>query len=193
VRAVSTFTLDTNCLIAVDEGRPEAAAIQTLATAHAEGRANVAVVAISASENQQDRRYIRNFAEFQYRLATLELSHLNILRPMFYWDITFWDWAYWSDESMEALERKIHDVLFPNVEFLWRDFCRAVINPPPEHASGKWRNSKCDVQALWSHIYAGQEVFVTSDGNFHATTKKAALIALGAQRIEYPADAIALM
>jgi hypothetical protein len=45
-----TFTLDTNCLIAIDERRPEAASVRTLADAHAAGKANVAVVAMSASD-----------------------------------------------------------------------------------------------------------------------------------------------
>ena len=47
-----TFTLDTNCIIAVDESRPEAAAILELARTHQTGRASVGLVAISASERQ---------------------------------------------------------------------------------------------------------------------------------------------
>jgi len=44
-----TFTLDRNCLIAVENQEPEAVAIHALAEAHAAQRADVAVVAISAA------------------------------------------------------------------------------------------------------------------------------------------------
>jgi hypothetical protein len=47
-----SFTLGTNCLIAIDEDRPEAVAVRALADAHAAGKADVAAVAISASEKQ---------------------------------------------------------------------------------------------------------------------------------------------
>jgi hypothetical protein len=50
---LKAFTLDTNCLFVVDESRPEAADVRALASAHQAGQADVAVVAISASENRQ--------------------------------------------------------------------------------------------------------------------------------------------
>src|SRR5262249_2848608 len=68
------FTLDTNCWIAVEENRPEAADIRALANAHAAGVADVAIVAISASEKQKGGRYLRNFEEFQSRLNSLQLG-----------------------------------------------------------------------------------------------------------------------
>jgi hypothetical protein len=92
-----SFTLDTNCLIAIDEGRPEAGAIRTLAHAHSLGKADVAVVAISASEKQKSGHYIQNFTEFRDRLASLGLNHLRIIRPMAYFDISFWDYCLLSE------------------------------------------------------------------------------------------------
>jgi hypothetical protein len=113
---------------------------------------------------------------------------------MFYFDISFWDHCLWSDDLMITLERQIHAILFPNVEFSWQDYCRTNdIDPIPNSPSGKWRNCKCDVQAMWSHIHAKRDVFVTSDKNFHRPEKKAALIALGAKRIEYPDEAVRLL
>lgn len=58
-----TFTLDTNCAIAIaiGEGRPEAKAIRALADAHARGKANVALVAITASERQKDGEPLESF------------------------------------------------------------------------------------------------------------------------------------
>jgi hypothetical protein len=104
---------------------------ERLADAHA-GGADVAVVAMRASEKQQGGHYIRNFAEFRDRLVSLGLG------------------------------------------------------------TGTWRNRNCDVQAIWSHIHHKRDVFVTSDCNFHKADKKAALIALGAGRIEHPEGALSL-
>jgi len=46
---------------------------------------------------------------------------------------------------------------------------------------------------MWSHIHHKRKVFVTSDRNFHKADKKAALIALGAGRIEDPESALSLL
>jgi hypothetical protein len=46
---------------------------------------------------------------------------------------------------------------------------------------------------MWSHIYHGRDVFVTSDDNFHKAGKKAALIDLGAGHIERPEGALSLL
>jgi hypothetical protein len=192
-----TFTLDTNCLVAIDEGRPEAAHVRTLADAHAAGKVHVAVVAMSASEKQKDGRYIKNFEEYCERLAALGLAHLDILKPMAYWDICFWDWCLWSGPDMQSLEKQIHTILFPAVEFSWQDHCRANGLDPatssPSREYHKWRNCKCDVRAIWSHIHGKRDVFVTSDGKFFAATKRSALISLGAKGIECPEDAISLL
>src|SRR4051794_4586368 len=64
-----TFTLDTNCWIAIEDGRPEPASVCLLAEAQSAGRANVAIVAISASERQTGGHYIKNINEFRERLA----------------------------------------------------------------------------------------------------------------------------
>ena len=189
-----TFSLDTNCLIDIAEGRPDSAAIRALSDAHARGDVGVAVVAISASEKQKTGERLTNFEQFRARLETLALGHLEILKPMLYLDVGFWDWAYWAGPEMVALERKIHDVLFPNVEFLWTDFCGARRwNPNAHPINDKWRNAKCDVQALWSHIHRGRNIFVTGDATFHAVKKLPALISLGAGQIVRPQSAVAML
>ena len=189
-----TFTLDTNCIIAIDEGRAEAPSVWTLADAHASGAARVAIVAISASEKQRGGGHLENFSEFEQRLVSLGLAHLEILPPMFYWDITYWDQRIWSDPCLEAEERKIHEVLFPNIEFLWEDYCADCSVEPNDIAfANRWRNAKCDVQSLWSHVFHKRDVFVTTDGNFHAKSKKSTLIALGAKQIETPYSAVSFL
>ena len=192
-----TFTLDTNCIIAVDESRPEAAAILELARTHQTGRASVGLVAISASERQQDGTHLENFTEFKDRIARLglgDLELLELLEPMSYWDVTFWDFSLWCDEPMELLERSIYEILFPSIPFLWADCCVELgVDPKTTLPNKRWRNAKCDVQAFWSHLHRKRDVFVTSDGNFHAESKKARLLDISGGRIEFPDSAVALV
>jgi hypothetical protein len=103
-----------------------------------------------------------------------------------------------ADEAMRKLEHEIHSILFPTVPFLGEDYCRAnsldPLDPPPNPSTGKWRkwrNCKCDVLAIWSHIHHKRDVFVTSDPAFHK--KKTALIALGAGRFERLEGALSLL
>lgn len=187
-----SFTLDTNCVIAVDETRPEALAIQKLIHAHQASQASVGLVAISASERQQDGGHLENFDAFKERVARLGLGDLELLEPMCYWDITFWDFSLWCDEPMESLERSIHEILFPSVPFLWTDYCKELgADPKSTPLNKKWRNAKCDVQAFWSHAYRKRDIFVTSDGNFHAESKKARLLEISGGHIEFPDSALA--
>lgn len=101
--------------------------------------------------------------------------------------------SLWSNEEMQALERSIHEILFPNIPFLWSDYCAekgldSTANTPDR----KWKNAKCDVQAFWSHAWRKRDVFVTSDDNFHTELKKPLLIALAGGHIETPESAVAL-
>jgi hypothetical protein len=190
-----SFTLDTNCVIAVDENRTDAAAVMSLVTAHQKGLADVAVVAIMASERQRAGGYLENFPEFSARLDMLGMSSLGLCLPLGYFDICFWNHCIWSGDEQVQAEEQIHNVLFPDVEYKFADFCaKRGLDPTsaPKERTGKWRNAKCDVQALWSHINAKRDVFVTSDKNFLGV-KRAALIGLGAGRIETPELAVTLL
>jgi len=187
---VPSFTLDTNCIIDIDENRPAARYVRALADAHVAGRSSVAVGAISASEKQKDGRLIENFEEFKQRLVDLRLDHLEVMAPMLYVDVSFWDWALWPSPEMEAIEIRIHDVLFPTVEFHWKDYAQAHgldVNATP--AAWRWRNAKCDVQAIWTHVHYRRDMFVTSDDNYHRRSD--ALVALGARSIVTPEEAVA--
>jgi hypothetical protein len=190
-----SFTLDTNCLLAVDEKRPAAPAVLALADAHQIGRASVALVAISASERQRAGGHLESFEEFKRRVAALGLGHLELVPPMLYFDVTFWDYSLWHDDAMQKQEEDIHKVLFPGIPFLWSDYCAA--NGLDIHSAGSqgknWRNAKCDVQALWSHLHARRDVFVTSDKNFHLHSKKPQLLSLFNARVETPQSAAAML
>lgn len=189
-----SFTFDTNCIIAVDENREDADAIRTLCSAHIDGVANVAVVAISASEHQKDGHSLETFDHFTERLNFLGMGKLEVLEPMLYWDVTFWDHSLWSDDVMALLERAIHEILFPNIEFSWAEYkTSATADFDSRQRYRKWVNAKCDVQAFWSHAFRSRDVFVTSDKNFHLATKKPHLLKIAGGKIELPADAVKLI
>lgn len=188
------FTIDTNCIIDIEEGRPFVQDIRRLVKAHEQGLISLAVPAIVASENQREGKPLGNFRQFQDRLASLELSNIELLRPIFYWDLTYWDWCLWSGDEMVNLEKSIHQVIFHEREFLYKDYCAANGIDPSKPLDAKWRNTKCDVLMLWSHIWHRRDVFVSRDGKaYHSATKNSALVALGAGRIEYPSTAIQLI
>ena len=184
------FTLDTNCIVDVEDERPNAPFVRELVGLHAVNGTNVAVSSIGASERQRTGGYAKNSAEFKAKLAAVGFGALELLPPLGYWDLCFWDHFVWADEN-DMLERQIHDVLFPNIEFLWPDYAKAR-GLPVDSQDKNWRNAKCDVLGLWCHTKHGGGVFVTSDANFHAETKLGKLQALGAGTIAFPKDALAL-
>jgi hypothetical protein len=189
-----TFTLDSNCIISIDEGGADAALVRRLTDAHAAGKAQVAVVAISAAEKQRAGSYLDNLDSFRDRLATLGLARLEFLKPMAYFDISFPNWCIEADDAAAALEKQIHDILFPHSEFTWQDYADANdLDPDSLSPPGDWRSRKCAVQELWAHIHSKRDVFVTADDEFHKPAKKAALLALGAGQIEKPAQAVSLL
>jgi hypothetical protein len=181
--SVLLFTLDTNCLVDLEEGRSDAQSVRALADAHRAGKARVAAVFSSASENPQpERTDAANLTDFQLRLARLDLAHLETVAALGIWDFSFWDGSLWGDDAGKSLQDQIQAILFPAFDFSCaRPFDR------------KWRNAMCDVQMIWAHIHYRRDVFVTSDGNFHKAAKHAALVTLGAGRIVSPAEAAALL
>src|SRR3954447_16197781 len=102
-----TFTLDSSCIDAINEGRAEVKFLRMLADAHTAGKAKVAVVALSAAEKHQFGSYFDDFDAFRDHLAALDLAHLEVLKPMAYFDISFPDWCIAADDAMQALEEQI--------------------------------------------------------------------------------------
>jgi hypothetical protein len=188
-------TLDQNCLIALENNENQALYIKELVAMHDKKQISVSVVGIGASERLKGGTYATNFNDFKIRIATIGLAHLEILQPIGYWDITFWDWCIYADDQMIELERKIHEVLFPNIEFDYALFCqRQGLNPDSKEIDRRWRNAKCDVLTILSHIAYSGDIFVTADiPAFLRETKKARLIALGAGDLLTPSEAVAKM
>lgn len=177
-------TLDTNCIIALEGSRPEAPFIRKLISLHDTQIISLRVAAISASEKKLDGTYLADFNEFKAKIAAVGLGHVEILRPIAYFGMCYWDWCYLGGGWASILDHKIHEALFPNIEFdylKYRD--RLGIDPKSDIIDAKWRNAKCDVLAMWSHIRFDGDIFVTEDKNFRKPKKKAQLIALGAGNI----------
>ncbi len=189
-----TFTLDSSCIDAIDEGRAEVKFIRALADAHTAGKAKVALVALSVAEKHQFGSYFDDFDAFRDHLAALDLAHLDVLKPMAYFDISFPDWCIETDNATQAIEKKIHDILFPQSQYTWQDYADANgLDPDSLSPPGDWRRHKCAVLEMSAHISSKRDVFVTADDDFHKPATKSALIGLGAGHIERPQQAVALI
>ena len=164
-----TFTLDTNCIIDLDEGRIGAPAVRRLAAHHRSGTADVAIAASSASERQQAGTFLSSFADFELRLAKLGLADLPVLLPLMRWDMGFWDRGVWASDEEAERERKIHNTMFPSSPSESAAYA-AANNADPEDLTSKeyakWRNQILDAQAYWTHIFNKRDIFVTSDREF---------------------------
>jgi hypothetical protein len=190
---IPRVTLDTNCLIDLAEHRPSEASVRQLVQANGSALL-LQIPGIGASERLPGGGRRANFAGFMELLRDLQLESAVILKPMGYLGVCYYDWCVYSDDAMTTAEQRIHEVLFPNIEFCYVDFCaKRGIDPSAEPTDDRWLNAKCDVQGLWCHINEGGGLFVTSDGNFHKASKKPALEALGAGRIASPDDSVRLV
>ena len=193
-RAMIKFTLDTNCLIDLEEGRKGAAEVRKLVEAHRRGIANVAVATVTASERQKDGGFLETYEDFQARLVSLGLDHLNQIQPLAHFGISFFDHGLWTSQEMADSEAAIHDVLSPGIPISYPEYCEAWdIDPEARPLNPKWRNRLCDTQIVWSHIHHGRDVLVTSDDNFFKASKLPRLVALGAKRICRPAEAAEML
>lgn len=186
-------TLDNNCLIAVANEESSSGAILELMRAHKEGRAEVAVLGISASERQPGGYYLQNIETFIEWLGSIGLGGLTIYKPTGIWGVTFWGWSDCPSEKAAALEQQIHDVMFPSNEFRWGDVAMAA-GEPIDSSTGpayrRWRNRRCDVQGMLAHILNDGDVFVSGDQHF--LKNRAALIELGAKEVLSPGEAAKL-
>ena len=190
---MTNATLDTNCIIDLENNARAARYIRALIRMHEDRRINLRVVAISASERKRDRTYAANFSEFKERIAAIGLGGVEILRPILYWGMAYWDWCIWAgheNDPMMELERRVHEILFPEIQFSYKEFCKKNSIDINGALDPRWRNAKCDVLAMWSHIYYGGDVFVTRDSNFLEPTKKSLLVTLGAGEILEPNEAV---
>lgn len=189
-------TFDTNCLIDLEQREGDATSLRSLVDLHDRAQITICVPGIGASELLKDRTYARSFSVFHDRVRALSKKEFEILKPLAYFDIVYYDWAIMADDKLVVLEQQIHAVLFTTIAFRWQDHAQSCGLDPDEAAAShhpewiKWRNRKCDALGMWCHIHYAGDCFVTRDGKFHESTKKPALIALGAKNISLPSEAL---
>ena len=182
-------TIDTNCLIDLEVPSTRQRRLIELLKRWRDGELSLCVPAISASERTQDNQYLKSYSQFVERLERVGLGDAEQLYPMAYFDICFWDRCLISGPELEELERRIHDVLHPTISYDYGLFCAEQgIDRSVAPVDSRWRNAKCDVQVMWSHIWHRADVLVTNDRNFVKDSKLPKLIALGAKRILLPDD-----
>jgi len=175
------FALDTNCIIDLEEDRPAATFVREIVQAWRAGRIELAVVAVSASENQKSGIASRTFVEFERKLENVGLAEVAHLLPLMKWDIFYWDHALWSNDEMANLATAIQGVLFPNTK---------LEAPDNIEKNSIWRNRQCDVLTAWAVAFHKWGCLVTSDTNFH--DHKAELQELGIMELLRPQEAAQL-
>jgi hypothetical protein len=189
-------TLDTNCLVDLELNEGAAPELRRIIAAHDSGQLSISVPGIGASERLKDGTFAQHFSGFRERINRLAKREFEILKPLLHLDLAYFDWAVLAGDDTIALERRIHEVLFPETHFEWADQAATqgldpnLVSERRSREWMKWRNRKCDVLALWCHIHYGKDIFVTRDGNFHKATKKPVLEKLGAKRILPPSEAV---
>ena len=183
-------TLDTNCIIDLEENTSVAPYLRMLLDLH-EDQIILRVVAIGVSERRTDGIYASDLTEFRERITAVGLSGVEILKPICYDGITFGDWCVVPSNWMVELERKIQNLLFPDIELSYESFTmKHSLDPNNVEVYWRWMNAKSDVLSLWSHIWYGGGIFVTMNDELYNWSKKMALYNLGAGYIERPEEAI---
>ncbi|UWQ62918.1 hypothetical protein K3723_01040 [Leisingera caerulea] len=174
----------------MDLSRPNATKVQELISAHRTGKAEVAFVAVSASERQPGDRYLDSFCEFEARLKKLNVDDIPLLLGIAYFDISYWDNAVFADEECD-LEERIHNVLFPTVAFSYSDFKRLTPEATGDILTDKkWRNRWCDRQMMWAHVSNERDIFVSSDKNFKKIERAAGFESV---KVRSPKEAVKLL
>lgn len=184
------ITFDNNALVNLENGTGQIVALRELRTLHKAGKIRICIPAMASSENQKGNVTFSNYDQFIEFLKKTDLDDAEELLPVGFFDVTFWDHCLFEDDMQ--LDRAIHDILFPGVEYDHDNYNDETATSS-DGVSKTWRNVKCDVQSLWCHIHYVADIFVTEDRNFHKATKKPELLKLGAKRIDRPAEALAFL
>ena len=184
-------TFDHNCIIDLEKNNTVAGDLRKLIELHNRRRIVLRVPAISASERKPDQKYVSHFDEFKRRLSAIGLGDVEILPTILYLGLGFIGYSLLSGGKVDELERKIQGILFPTIELEYSDFHKKHPELNDEKAWRRWANKKCDVLAIWSHIWHNGDIFVTSDKkDFLGQAKRAKLESLGAGKILSPSEAL---
>ncbi|WP_170419147.1 hypothetical protein [Ruegeria atlantica] len=192
------LTLDWNCVIEVEENRPQAENVTELIKFHRLGHFEVALLAASASENTKSKRFPGNANVFKERISALGWQDLPLVPMPGIFGLSYWGFSYIVGDG-EKFER--------DRDAIWRVIAPLVPRKPADHLPdgklmtddaiqseelSKWRNTWCDVISAYSHIQQGRDVFVTN--NTKDFQKNASELAkLGMKHISTPAEALAIV
>jgi hypothetical protein len=184
------IAIDTNILIDLEQSSARSDLLNSLARGEHPREHEICIPAIVASERGSEGRLVENFGEFESRLFAIGFDDAKLLLPMLYLGVCFLNHALLCSDEMEALERRIHEVLFPSLPFEYADYCaNAGIETVGDTLDRKWRNAKCDVQVVWAHVWHHTDVLVSADDNMHKASKKSRLEKLANGRpLVHPSD-----
>lgn len=192
------LTLDWNCVIEVEEDRPQAAYVRDLVDRHRKGQFEVALLAASASENSRSKRFPGNATIFVRRVSALGWQDLPLVPMPAVLGLSYWDFCYCvgDDEKFQT-----------DMDTLWQAIAPNVPKEPSDHLpSGmslsdgaihsehlwKWRNTWCDVISAYFHVHERRDIFVTNNiRDFQNRLDK--LSALGMRHIVTPAETLAVV
>lgn len=172
------ITLDHNCIIHLIDETEEGRIIRSIV---ANENYKCFSVNIGASEMLRRGVFPDNYLSFDALLQKAGIHHLARLNPMAILDVTFWNHCVLADDKMIAEADKIKDILFSETKSLQKQLTC-------DRNQQKERNRLCDIHSMWCHIHYGNDVFMTTDKNFHKETKKNALVEIGARRICRPSE-----
>jgi hypothetical protein len=181
-------TLDTNAIIDLEEHREAEPALRELIGLYRDGTIRLCVSAIAASERDYNPEGRPDFARFIAKLATADLSDVELLSPIAVWNVTFWDNCVFGDG--DTLQAPIRAILFPDLN---TDEIPGETAEARAKRDRQGRNALCDILSMWCHIRYGGHIFVTRDGNFHKATKKPRLVELGAGQVLTAQEALAFI
>ena len=166
-------TLDTNCIIDLEEKRDSFEYLRKLVDLNNKKIISVGIPTISASEKQKGNSYANNYTSFEEKLENVGLQKCEPLKSMLVWGIGYWGKAIWVDKE-DDLYNKIQSILFPSIQY--------VDKAKNYKKYKKWVNQEIDIIMMWTHIYYKRDIFITRDTNF-LKEKKEKLLELGANKI----------
>lgn len=175
---IPKLTIDRNVIFSVSNCEPGYEFAARLFAAHKNKSIAIAVSAANRVENNKSRVPIQSLEKVLQDCRLAGLMEPEILDYPLDWEMGLWENGILSQAGFD-LELALHQILFPNIPTY-------LTNNQSSQLRRKVINAKCDVFALWGHIYFGRDYFITKDDNF--LKKSGKLKDLGARHIYLPED-----
>jgi len=164
---------DTNLVIDVEKKRKGYKDVLDLLKLEKQNKLKIHIPVIIASEKTINTNKITNFKQFREYMKNLGFKNTELLKPICYFGISFWNYCILAGDEIVKLAKEIHEVLFDNIEFDHSEYCKK--RGGIEYSKGiqkKWKNAIIDTLILWSAIYYDKKILVTRDDNFHRHKKE---------------------